>query len=152
MQTEIKDKKFSIIQYQEELIEKLNKEHDKDNASFLFFEDKNKKVWKINSYYIEFIEDLKFNTLLPPFKEGLLAVANIQEKEILLVDLDSYIYKETSIFRNNESKKDDLMKKYKCILLKNKKIGFLVKILPSHENNDDIAELNVNEILDYIND
>lgn len=151
MEIENKEKKFSIIQYQEELIEKLKQQHDKDFASWIFFEDKKKAVWKINSINIEFIEDVKFNTLLPPFKEALLAVANIQEKEIILIDLDSYIYKEKSIFRINESKKDEMIKKYKCLLLKNKKIGFLAQILPSYETTDDIKELNVSEILDYIN-
>lgn len=150
METHKKEKKFSIIRYQEELIEKLKQEQEKDFVSWIFFVDKNKKVWKINSINIEFIEDIKFNTLLPPFKEEVLSVANIQEKEIILIDLDAYIYKEKSIFRINESKKYDLMKKYKCLLLKNKKIGLLAQILPSYEAQDNISELNVGEILDHI--
>jgi len=143
-----KDKRFSMVEYQEELINKLNsKDGLTHEVSWIFLIDRKNKMWKINSLEIEFVEEVKFKTFLPPFKEEVIAMANIQEKEVLMIDLESFIYKEKSYFRNNE-----ITKEYKCLLLKDKKIGVLAHILPSYEekNNELIEEIEIESLLRII--
>jgi hypothetical protein len=75
-----KDKRFSMVEYQEELINKLNsKDGLTHEVSWIFLIDRKNKMWKINSLEIEFVEEVKFKTFLPPFKEEVIAMANISE-------------------------------------------------------------------------
>lgn len=147
LNTTEKQKKFSMIAYQEDLIEKLkNKDSfSGSNVLWIFLLDKKGKVWKVNSREVEFIEDVRFTTFLPPFKECILAMSNIQEKEVLLIDVESFLYGEKSYFRENE-----IPKGYKCLLLKNKKIGLLANVLPVSKEEEDIEEVDLVKLIDIL--
>lgn len=138
------EKKFSILAYQEELLEKLKNNTYQEEKYWVYVIDSKEKIWKINSKDIEFIEDVKFKTFLPPFVEEVLAVANIQEKEILLIDLDSFLYQEKSKFRSQE-----IPQTHKSLLFKNNKIGILTHVLPSYTQTEshEISEISIESIL-----
>lgn len=140
-----KTKKFSILSYQEELIKKLNSKNE-NKTSWIYILDKKNKIWKINSLEIEYVEEVKFLTLLPPFNNEVLAVANIQEKESLIIDIDAYLYKEESIFRLKK-----IPKKYKFLLFKDKKTGILTNIVNSYvDEKNNIEEINITELKEKI--
>lgn len=121
--------KFSRLGYQQELIAKLTagaSVRAEENA-YLFVQDKNGKILALPKEKVDFIDDIRFLTFLPPFNDAILAVVNIQEKEVLLIDLDAYLSKESSVYRDSV-----IPKEYKCLLLKDKKVGLLAKIIPGY--------------------
>lgn len=142
-----KKNKFSMIAYQEDLIDKLKNKDSfiGNNILWIFLLDKKGKVWKVNSTEVEFIEEIRFTTFLPPFKECVLAMSNIQEKEILLIDVESFLYDEKSYFREN-----DIPIGYKCLLLKNKKIGLLANVLLVAKEEEGIEEVNLIKLIDSL--
>lgn len=140
-------KKFSQLNYQEELIERLSSENVVSETGWIYFLDKQGKVWKISAMDADFIDSVSISTALPKFSNEKVAIANIQEKEILLIDMDAYISQKESVFRNEQ-----IPSNYKCITLKNESIGLLVNILASYipKNSDVIEAIDVKKLLKSI--
>lgn len=138
---------FSQFKYQEDLIKRLNTDTGETVSNWIYFQDKKSKVWKIRSNKTEFIDDLVIKTILPSFKEEVLAVANIQEKEVLIVDLDAYVTKSPSEFRIQNPPKN-----YKCITLKGGQVGLLANILPSYVQKDgeQVEEVSIEDLINTI--
>lgn len=140
-------KKFSILNYQEELLQKINESKNIDNndLSFIFIKFKNDNIYKIDYTNVDFIEHFDNMNLLPMFKNEIIGISNIKEKEYLIVDIESYITQKTSIYRDLKN----INKNIKLMLLKHKRIAFLVQVISDVEslNNLNIEELNIENIL-----
>lgn len=142
-------KKFSQLSYQEELIQKLTSNEVLSDAGWIYFKDSLGKVWKINAVEADFIDSITSSTVLPKFSGEKVAVANIQEKEILLIDINAYIANTDSIYRT-----ESIPANFKCITLKNESIGLLVDILASYipNSNEVIEAIDIQKLLKGISE
>jgi chemotaxis signal transduction protein len=138
-------KKFSRIQYQEELNEKLSKTSDIEDSleqndiknSFIIFEINDVK-YKISFNQVSTINIIYNYTIMPMINKYIFGITNLNSTEVILVDVNSWNKNKLSNFFI-----EPLPKEYLCLTLKKEKIGICCKVYPSESN------LNLEEYISF---